>query len=152
MRRAAAVLGVALTSVALAACGGQGGSGAGSAPLATLRADGLARFVPRQGALAHERAQGQHTALGKPVAAQLRRDFNLGSDAVPGAVIEQVLREATADGWRQEGSRTRDSVTLRKQTGTGPATATVVLPRQGDALPESVRLPALTIDLTHGFS
>ena len=119
-----------------------------SAQLRALEDDPMAAYVPPGGTLVDTETQNEGTSLGKPVAAQYARMFELATAAAAGA-LEHSRAAAVAAGWTLTEKPGERGFVAEKRAASGRLELAVVRFRDALLLPAGVKPPALQISLRH---
>jgi hypothetical protein len=125
----------------------RGGEESG-AQLKALEDDPMAAYVPPGGTLVDTDTQNEGTSLGKPVAAQYARMFELTTAAAGGA-LEHARAAAVAAGWTLTEKPGERGFVAEKRAASGRLELAVVRFRDALLLPAGVKPPALQISLRH---
>jgi hypothetical protein len=119
-----------------------------SAQLRALEDDPMAAYVPPGGTLVDTDTQNEGTSLGKPVAAQYARMFELTTAAAAGA-LEHARAAALAAGWTLTEKPGERGFVAEKRAASGRLELAVVRFRDALLLPAGVKPPALQVSLRH---
>ncbi len=124
------------------------GGGESSAQLHALEDDPMAVYVPSGGTLVDTESENEGTSLGKPVAAQYTRMFELTAAAAARA-LEHAREAAAAAGWTPTETSSGRGFVAERRSASGRLELAVVQFRDALLLPAGVNPPALQISLRH---